>query len=59
MGPNPTWANIPFIGVDGLHGDQRAPGNFVFDTGAQVSLMSSELAFQLGNGCQQKRLARG
>ncbi|MFM8284530.1 MAG: Ig-like domain-containing protein, partial [Planctomycetaceae bacterium] len=44
----PAWADIPFFDVDVLNGDKRSGGNFLFDTGAQVSIISSRIAFELG-----------
>ena len=47
-GPHPTWENIPFLSVDPVHRGIRQVGSFVLDTGAQLSMISSDLAFRLG-----------
>lgn len=47
-GPEPTWADLPFMKLDPVHNNSRQTGNFLLDTGAQLSLMSSTLAFALG-----------
>jgi hypothetical protein len=47
-GPLPSWADLPFLSVDSVHKGQRRSGNFILDTGAQLSIISSDLAFRLG-----------
>jgi len=44
----PVWADIPFFTVDVLHGGRTVTGDFMFDTGAQVTIISSAVAFSLG-----------
>jgi Aspartyl protease len=46
--PLPVWAPLPFVQVEARHGAQRAGGKFVVDTGAQLSILSSSVAFALG-----------
>ena len=49
LGNNPpVWADVPFITGQMLNGDNVAEGNMLFDTGARLSILSSEMAFQLG-----------
>lgn len=47
-GPVPVWANIPFATVRGQHGDLSATGNFLIDTGANTSLLSTQFSTSLG-----------
>ena len=47
-GPLPSWADIPFLHLDMAHGDTVVPGDYILDTGAQLSLISTDLAFSLG-----------
>ena len=47
-GPVPVWANIPFATVRGQHGDLSATGNFLVDTGANSSILSTGFADSLG-----------
>lgn len=44
----PMWADLPFFGAQLKNNESLTSGNFLFDTGAQVSILSSKLAFQLG-----------
>jgi hypothetical protein len=44
----PVWADIPFLTAVPTVGSQAIPGNFVFDTGAQVSIISTRVALALG-----------
>jgi hypothetical protein len=44
----PAWADIPFMDATLMNNDNLASGNFLFDSGAQVSIFSSEMAFELG-----------
>jgi hypothetical protein len=47
-GPLPSWADLPFVAVESVHQEQRLPANFIVDTGAQLSIISADLAFRLG-----------
>ncbi len=47
-GPVPVWANIPFATVRGQHGDLSATGNFLLDTGANSTILSTGFATNLG-----------
>ena len=47
-GPVPVWANIPFATVRGQHGDLSATGNFLLDTGANSSILSTGFATSVG-----------
>lgn len=44
----PVWADIPFLTAHLMHEGQSVPGDFVFDTGAQLSFMSTQMAIDLG-----------
>ena len=44
----PIWADIPFMTGQLVHNDVVAEANMLFDTGAQISVMSTQLAKQLG-----------
>lgn len=44
----PVWANVPFATVRGQYGDASATGNFLLDTGANSSIISTAFAFNLG-----------
>ncbi len=44
----PMWADLPFFTTELKNNENLAAGNFLFDTGAQVSIISSRLAFDLG-----------
>ncbi|MEZ6069910.1 MAG: aspartyl protease family protein [Pirellulales bacterium] len=46
--PVPTFAPLPFAPVEMQFGNVRAGGQFVVDTGAQLTIISSALAFELG-----------
>lgn len=46
--PLPTWAPIPFLDVSPRHLGRSVTGGFLLDTGAQISMLSSQLAFDLG-----------
>ncbi len=46
--PPPAWADIPFFAADLMHNGQSSSGNFLFDTGAQVSILNRRMAFELG-----------
>lgn len=47
-GPLPVWTDLPALRVRMAHAGTQQTGNFVLDTGAQLSLLSSNLAFALG-----------
>ncbi len=47
-GPVPVWANVPFATVRGQHGPFSATGNFLVDTGANSSILSTQFATSLG-----------
>lgn len=44
----PMWADLPFLTGQLSNNESLAQGDFLFDTGAQVSIISSQLAFDLG-----------
>ena len=44
----PVWADIPFFSVDVAHGGRTVAADFMFDTGAQVSIVSTATALALG-----------
>lgn len=46
--PTPVWAPLPFARADFQHNGSKAGDSLLFDTGAQVSIISSELAFAAG-----------
>jgi len=46
--PLPTWAPITFLDVSPYHQGTSVTGGFLLDTGAQLSMLSSQLAFDLG-----------
>ena len=46
--PLPTYAPLPFVNVELRDGGHSQGGLFVLDTGAQLSILSSEVAFDLG-----------
>lgn len=46
--PAPTYAPLPFLNVQAQHDGVRAGGNFVLDTGAMMSMLSTSMAFSLG-----------
>jgi hypothetical protein len=47
-GVPPAWSDIPFMTGQLKHNDAVATGNMLFDTGAQVSILSSAMAIALG-----------
>jgi hypothetical protein len=48
-GPLPSAEDLPVLGGVGVHaGGNSASGNFLFDTGAQISMISREKAIALG-----------
>lgn len=46
--PHPSAAPLPFLTAIVGHGGLRGIGEFVLDTGAQLSIISDRLAFQIG-----------
>jgi len=46
--PLPIWAPVPFVTATAQLGSVRRSGGFLFDTGAQMSMLSTELATELG-----------
>ncbi len=47
-GSPPAWANLPFLTGQLKQDSTVATGNFLFDTGAQVSILSTAMAKELG-----------
>jgi uncharacterized protein YidB (DUF937 family) len=47
-GPLPNWSDLPSVRLTARHAEQQQAGNFVLDTGAQMSLLSPGMAFDLG-----------
>lgn len=47
-GSPPAWADIPYLDATLLHNGQTSSGNFILDTGAQVSILNRRMAFELG-----------
>jgi hypothetical protein len=43
----PSWADIPFLTGQLAHNDKVVEGNFLYDTGAQVSILSTAMALGL------------
>jgi len=46
--PVPVWAPVPFLTATAVFDNTSQQGNFLFDTGAQLSILSSDMAFSLG-----------
>jgi len=46
--PLPVYAPLPFAPVEVQYGANRREGSFLVDTGAMLSLLSSQVAFDLG-----------
>jgi hypothetical protein len=44
----PVWANVPFATVRGQYGSASATGNFLVDTGANSSIISTHFGISLG-----------
>ena len=42
------WADVPFLTATPTHNGVGVPGNFLFDTGAQISVISKHLAIDIG-----------
>jgi hypothetical protein len=47
-GGTPAWADVPFLTAVPVNGGVAQPGNFLFDTGAQLSIISRQMATALG-----------
>ena len=47
-GPVPTWADLPFVVATTEQDGVKVSGDFVLDTGAQLSIISTKMAFDLG-----------
>jgi len=47
-GEPPVWADIPFLTAIPTYNGVGEAGNFLFDTGAQISLISQQLAMAIG-----------
>ncbi len=47
-GAPPIWADVPFLDVQVKNNDLVSGGNFLFDTGAQVSIISTNMGIELG-----------
>lgn len=47
-GPLPSWSDLPAMQLTARHETQESSGRFILDTGAQLSIISSALAFELG-----------
>ncbi|MCA9215184.1 MAG: aspartyl protease family protein [Planctomycetales bacterium] len=47
-GPIPAWSDLAFVPVAPTHDGTRLESNFILDTGAQMSIISYDLAYELG-----------
>ncbi len=47
-GQPPVWADVPFLTATPANDGISAAGNFLFDTGAQISVLSTHLARDIG-----------
>ena len=47
-GPMPTYGPVPFFEAELRHAGQSATASFLLDTGAQLSIVSTDLAFAAG-----------
>ena len=47
-GPLPSWADLSFMNLTAGFEGNEVTGNFILDTGAQLSIISSKMAFDLG-----------
>jgi hypothetical protein len=47
-GQPPIWGDVPFLSGIPEHNGIAQEGNFLFDTGAQISLLSKQLALDIG-----------
>jgi len=46
--PLPIWADIPFLTATPEYQGNRQSGSFLLDTGAQISMLSTDLAMAIG-----------
>ncbi len=44
----PMWGDVPFLTAIPVHNGVAAGGNFIFDSGAQLSVLSTRLAKEIG-----------
>jgi hypothetical protein len=44
----PAWGNVTFLDATAVNGTNQASGAFLFDTGAQMSMLSTAMALSLG-----------
>ncbi len=44
----PVWADVPFFNGIAVHNNMAAGGNFLYDSGAQMSVLSTLLAKEIG-----------
>jgi hypothetical protein len=44
----PMWGDVPFLTMIAVHNGEAAGGNFIYDSGAQVSVLSTRMAQQIG-----------
>ena len=44
----PVWSNVPFFTAEIHHGSRIVSGDFMFDTGAQVTIISTATALAIG-----------
>lgn len=47
-GAPPVWGDVPFLTAVPTHNGVGQAGNFLFDTGAQISVISARLALDIG-----------
>ncbi len=55
--PLPDAAPLPFVEMTASRGTRRSTGQFVFDTGGQISIISTAMAAELGIDPEQDALA--
>ena len=44
----PVWADVPFLTAIPVHEGLAAAGNFIYDSGAQLSVLSTRIAREIG-----------
>ena len=44
----PVWADVPFLTAIAVHNNMAAGGNFLYDSGAQMSVLSTLMAKEIG-----------
>ncbi len=44
----PMWGDVPFMTMIPVHNGVAAGGNFIYDSGAQLSVMSTRIATEIG-----------